>query len=44
MESGNNRSVAALQKSIDYYQSCMDKKTVEAQSLSDLRQILTSLG
>ena len=44
MESGNNRSVGAVQKAIDYYQSCMDRERVEAESLPALTSILTELG
>ena len=44
MESGNNRSVGALQKAIYYYQSCMDRRRVEADSLPALTNLLTQLG
>lgn len=44
VESGNNRSVEAVQKAITYYQSCMDRDTVEEQSLPALLELLNDLG
>ena len=44
MESGNNKNIGALQKAIDYYQSCMDWLRVEAESLPVLTNLLVQLG
>ena len=44
MESENNRSLESLQKTIVFYQSCLNLPAIDQQSVPALHQILLSLG
>ena len=44
MESGNNRSLDAVDKAIKFYQTCTDTIAIKTDTLSHLRQWLIDLG